>query len=270
MERTPRGILHRHAARTRFTLNRLPPAPSLREYVQYYWIVRWDLRGGPPYEQRVLPNLSTHVVFGTASAGVWGPSRSVFTQVLRDRGLALGVRVVPGCCGAVLGLPAGDLRDGPKSLPDVLGNTVRATEEAVCRGGPDSELTSLIDALFTGRVRPLTDSERRVRDTVALIAGDPTLTRVDELASRTGMTVRETQRLFTTHVGTGPKWAIRVYRLCDAEARLSSDSPPGQAELAAELGYSDQAHFARDFASLVGVPPGSYRRQQKVTERAQN
>ncbi len=251
-------------------MRKLPPAPPLREYVQYYWIVRWDLRGRPPHEQRVLPNLSTHVVFGTASAGVWGPSRSVFAHVLRDRGLALGVRVVPGCCGAVLGLPARDLRDGPRSLADVLGRAVRETEDAVRRERDDSELASVADALFTERIRPLTNSERRARDAVALIAGDPALTRVDDLAARTGMTVRALQRLFTTHIGTGPKWAIRVYRLGDAEARLSSDSPPSQAELAAELGYSDQAHFARDFTSLVGTPPASYRRQQKVTEQAQN
>jgi AraC-like DNA-binding protein len=30
--------------------------------------------------------------------------------------------------------------------------------------------------------------------------------------------------------------------------------------VAAELGYADQAHFARDFKALVGVPPSRYRR----------
>lgn len=30
------------------------------------------------------------------------------------------------------------------------------------------------------------------------------------------------------------------------------------AQLAAELGYADQAHFTRDFRALVGVPPSKY------------
>ena len=30
------------------------------------------------------------------------------------------------------------------------------------------------------------------------------------------------------------------------------------ADLAAELGYADQAHFTRDFRALVGVPPSKY------------
>ncbi|MEY7970974.1 helix-turn-helix domain-containing protein [Saccharomonospora xinjiangensis] len=270
MERLPRGILHRRTAESQFALSRVSPVPSLREYVQYYWVVRWDLRGRPPYEQRVLPNLSTHVVFGASSAGAWGPSRSVFAHVLRDRGVALGVRLVPGCCGAVLHVPAGDLRDGPRPLQAVLGTGSREIEEALHASASDSELAALADALFAGRVRPLTDSERRARDAVKLIATDPTITRVVHLAARSGTTVRALQRLFTAHVGTGPKWAIRVYRLNEAAARLATHSPPKQAELATELGYSDQAHFVREFTAMVGTPPASYERQQKVTEQARN
>ncbi|WP_433408449.1 helix-turn-helix domain-containing protein [Saccharomonospora azurea] len=266
MERMPQGILHRHAAESRFTVSRLRPDPSLREHVEYYWVVRWDLHGRPPHEQRVLPNLATHAVFGTGSTGVWGPSRSVFTQVLRDRGLALGVRVAPGCCRAVLGVPVTDLRAGPISLPQALGAAGQATDDAVRRASGDAELATVVDRLLTDRVRPLTGSERLARTAVSLLATDPAITRVDHLAGRTGMTVRALQRLFTGHIGTGPKWAIRVYRLNDAAARLASDSPPTQAALAAELGYSDQAHFVRDFTSLVGTPPGAYERQQKVTK----
>ena len=32
------------------------------------------------------------------------------------------------------------------------------------------------------------------------------------------------------------------------------------AELAARLGYYDQAHFTRAFTSAVGMPPGAYAR----------
>ena len=34
------------------------------------------------------------------------------------------------------------------------------------------------------------------------------------------------------------------------------------AEVAAELGYSDQAHLTRDFTALIGEPPARYARRQ--------
>ena len=40
----------------------------------------------------------------------------------------------------------------------------------------------------------------------------------------------------------------------------SIDMPIEDAALASELGYSDQAHFARDFKSIVGMSPAAYGR----------
>ena len=34
-----------------------------------------------------------------------------------------------------------------------------------------------------------------------------------------------------------------------------------QASLAFEIGYSDQAHFIRDFKAMVGTTPAAYARQ---------
>ena len=49
---------------------------------------------------------------------------------------------------------------------------------------------------------------------------------------------------------------VADYAKCEPEVAL--------AELAADLGYADQAHFTRDFGKVVGQPPGDYRRSLGV------
>ena len=73
--------------------------------------------------------------------------------------------------------------------------------------------------------------------------------------------MRRLQRLFAEHVGVGPKWVIRRYRLHEVTERMSAGAPIDWAALAADLGYADQAHLTRDFTDLFGEPPTAYARR---------
>jgi AraC-like DNA-binding protein len=80
-----------------------------------------------------------------------------------------------------------------------------------------------------------------------------------ELARRFETGTRRLQRIFAEYVGASPKWVIRRYRMQDAAAKAGAGKV-AWARLAADLGYSDQAHFSRDFAANVGVTPSEYSR----------
>ncbi|MFJ9812726.1 DUF6597 domain-containing transcriptional factor [Streptomyces sp. NPDC101158] len=98
---------------------------------------------------------------------------------------------------------------------------------------------------------------------VDLVRTDRGMRRVSDLARSAGLSSRSLQRLFAAHVGVGPKWVILRYRIHEALERAeagSATAPPDWARLAAELGYSDQAHLVRDFTATVGVPPTTYAR----------
>nr|WP_240189371.1 helix-turn-helix domain-containing protein [Nakamurella flavida] len=72
--------------------------------------------------------------------------------------------------------------------------------------------------------------------------------------------MRHLQRLFAHYVGVTPKWVLSRFRMHDVVSALDAGSTAGLAELAAEFGWYDQAHFTRDFTRLVGVTPREYRR----------
>ena len=96
---------------------------------------------------------------------------------------------------------------------------------------------------------------------VYAIAGDRDITKVEDLVERYGLNVRAVQRLFAKYVGVSPKWVIQRYRLHEAAEQLASNTALSQADLALSLGYSDQAHFNRDFKAVVGTSPAAYARR---------
>lgn len=100
---------------------------------------------------------------------------------------------------------------------------------------------------------------------VAEMLTDRSLSRVEEVAERHGLSTRALQRLFQRLVGVGPKWLLRRYRLHDALAMIDSDpgAPRDLAGLAASLGWCDQSHFTREFVALVGVSPQAYARRAR-------
>ncbi len=59
--------------------------------------------------------------------------------------------------------------------------------------------------------------------------------------------------------GASPKWVIRRYRLHELVERLKAGEALNGAQMALDLGYSDQAHLINDFRSIVGYSPSRYR-----------
>jgi AraC-like DNA-binding protein len=82
---------------------------------------------------------------------------------------------------------------------------------------------------------------------------------VADLAAETGWSARYLGAQFRAETGLSPKAGARVIRFDLARRHLLRRQPGGGrvvlADLAAECGYYDQAHLARDFRDLAGCPP---------------
>jgi AraC-like DNA-binding protein len=121
-------------------------------------------------------------------------------------------------------------------------------------------MIDIVQAFLFERLPAPDPQVERVAALVAEIEKDRTLTRADALAARHGTSLRALQRLFDAYVGVGPKWVINRYRLHEAVDRLADGAAVDWSALALDLGYFDQAHFIRDFRSLVGRTPGEFAR----------
>ena len=77
-------------------------------------------------------------------------------------------------------------------------------------------------------------------------------------AYASGIGLRSLQRLVREQLGLTPKWLIRRYRMQEAAAALADADAPALADLAASLGFADQAHLSREFRAVIGETPRRY------------
>ena len=252
-------MLHPQGAAGRLVLDRRPPAPALATLVEFYWQVRWDLRGQPAYEQKVLSHPNIHLVFEEPQAAVYGVDRGLFVRRLEGRGQVLGVKFHPGGFRPFWGRPVQELADQVVPATEVFGPAVQETSRQILSEQDPVAMDALADAFLLPLLPAADPQAARAAAIVADATGDHTLLRVEQLAERHGMSVRTLQRLFAEYVGAGPKWVLRRARLHEAAQRAEAAAVDWSA-LATDLGYADQAHLTRDFTAVVGLPPSRYAR----------
>ncbi len=126
-----RGVLRPGLAADSFGLARIAPSGPLAPFVDYYWIVRWDLRGQPPHEQTILPHPNVNLVFEASGAGIFGVDRTLFTRRLSGLGKALGVRFRAGCFRPFWGAPISQLSDRVVPGVRVFGPLAEKTRVAI-------------------------------------------------------------------------------------------------------------------------------------------
>ncbi|MEV0713463.1 helix-turn-helix domain-containing protein [Asanoa sp. NPDC050611] len=255
------GILHADRAHRAFRFSTRPPAEVLAPYVAHYWIIHWDLRGKPAHEQHVLPYPAVNLTFLPGRCRVTGVPRGRFTEVLTGTGRVFGVRFRPTGFRPFLGAPVATITDRVLRVDEVFGTGL--DPDAVL-AADDAGAAALLDGFLGGRAPARPDPAALTVEAIAArAAADSTVTRVDQLVAAFGIGARSMQRLFADHVGVGPKWVIRRYRLHEAAAAAAAHGGGlDVGALATRLGYADQAHLTRDFTAVVGEPPARYARAQ--------
>jgi AraC-like DNA-binding protein len=203
----------------------------------------------------------------------------------RWSGVQLGL--TPLGARMLLGLPAAGLANWDAEATDVVGGFAAQLRELVVEQPTWAGRFAVIDALLerraaevdadrAGTVRPEVGyAWRRLRETRGGVG-------VAELAAETGLSARRLGSLFRAEFGLAPKEARRVFRFTHARRRIGRAATGGGlgtagvgrpggsgraggsgglgtaatlARLAAECGFYDQAHLAREFRALAGCPP---------------
>ena len=111
-----------------------------------------------------------------------------------------------------------------------------------------------------GRQEGLSVAEfRRI---VARLLADPGSVRWTEYVDReASVSYRHFVGQFRRFVGPTPKTMQRILRFAEVFERVQERTDVDWAGISYELGYSDQAHFVREFRRFSGYRPVQFRRQ---------
>ncbi|MGI5485634.1 AraC family transcriptional regulator [Microtetraspora malaysiensis] len=257
VETRQRGWVNPSAGLNAFDFVRQAPSPEISAYVEHFWVVTWT-ELAEPYEQRIVSHPTVNMTIAQDFHRIAGVIKGGFSYTMRGSGRVLGMRFHPGGFRPFLGGPVSQLTGRFMEISEMYGAAGATLVEQVL-AEPDAQAAIALTETFLLSLGPNQDPlTEEVAALVGIVESDVSVTRVDELAARSGRSVRSLQRLFRDYVGIGPKWVIRRYRLHEAAERVYQGLD--LATLAAELGYTDQAHLTRDFTAAVGMPPAAYAR----------
>jgi AraC-like DNA-binding protein len=262
------------------------PMPALRPFIARY--VGYRQSGVAPARHRGLPSPYLTMIFtlddpltlawhpdprqppGSYDTLVGGlhTAPALITHQGRQSGIQL--LVSPLGARALLGMPAGELAsidvDGPAvlgPLADQIGERLREAQDWPARFDVLDQV--LVSRLAAGPAGPgvSADAGAEVSHAWRRLLAEGGRCAVSGLAADTGWSGRHLRGRFRDETGLTPKAAARVIRFDRARRLLQQRAAaaialPSLADLAADCGYYDQAHLAREFRELAGCPPSAW------------
>lgn len=249
------------------------PAAALRPYVEHYWFVtpddgpvdirvdvfvdgRADLifNYGAPYLREVIGGTQETHTFSNLDAQRLVPIRITQHGDVR----IVGVRFWLGGLAPFSTVPLAGVTGRTPPPAAVLGAAAAHLESALAAESNLDVQARLLDEFFLGRLAESGSFDRFSTALGVLIASDGAAS-VDHIANRTAVSARQVDRLFARFLGIPPKTVGRILRFQRALRGLMQDPRCSLADVAANAGYFDHAHFIRDFKRMSGGLPRGYR-----------
>jgi len=251
---------------------RYTPPPPLSAYVSCLWYSEGF--AGTHARERLLPNGESGIVFDLrerkfsgavdndaeldAPAIFCGARTDCFVIETSAQERVAGIQFRAGGAYPFLALPASELSGRMYTLVDAWGAQAEQLRERLLEADGVRAIFLLLEQALMERL----ERRRTLHPAIAYAARRLSLThdvlRVSEVTSEIGMSTRRFGDLFREQTGLTPKAFHRVRRFQQVLQRLRGRREENWAELAADCGYYDQAHFIHDFREFSGITPSEY------------
>jgi AraC-like DNA-binding protein len=223
--------------------------------------------------QRCLPNGMAELIF-TISAkpsvgiihGSWnafpaaylvGIMREPVVWRMGSNGVLFSARIRPEGVYALLGLKPQECFNGFIDLESILSPTRRDIIAHMLETVDTKERIRLMDTFLKKLLNDKRDGDLYLEQALNLLRQAPARTTIESLSRQLAICKRQFERNFKYTFGLSPKAYQRILRFDRVFQYLEAHPGISWVELSYNFGYSDQAHFIREFKSFYGQPPVS-------------
>ncbi|MBI3562077.1 MAG: helix-turn-helix transcriptional regulator [Gammaproteobacteria bacterium] len=236
--------------------NLQPSAAGAREHVvptgDIHLVIRLD---DVPLR---LFNGATDVTGYTVSNSIVGGARSAFyIRDISTPSSSVGAQLYPGVAEILFGTSAAELSERHTGLDDLWGSAAGLAREQLLEAANPERQLAVFEELLTARL-PV---ENGMHPVIAYAIEQFAAARdVHTVVQQSGYSHRHFIALFRRDMGLSPKTYHRLRRFQRVLAGMAGPRVAAWADFAADYGYSDHAHFHREFREFAGVTPEAYRK----------
>lgn len=171
----------------------------------------------------------------------------------------VAARLKPTASLALLGIAPGETINRVFELSDLVGTWVEIVREQMMEATSTDARFAILDASL---LRMRIDHGRGVKSSIKWIAEQGFSyggqVKVEDICRTLGISRKHLGQLVKDQIGFTPKKYMRLMRFRRAVDILTATPDSNLTHLAYDLGFTDQAHFIRDFQSFSGISPGQF------------
>ena len=246
---------------------------ELRDTIKCFWYNRREF-GEVPSSFEILPDGYAEIIFHFGSPcsisynGGWQPLPSPCIMGLlnqpvllntKNRFEVIGIRCFPWTVFDLLGLPSG--KNGVRILEHSIAR-LQSTLNTCIQADKIDEAIAQVKQYFLNEQLQITVDSMLFKAGVAMRKASGSIP-VSQVAEAAHATVRTLERKFKQSSGYTVKDVSGLMRFEQVRNRLWLYPNSNIADLAYELGYTDQSHLSREFKRYSGTTPAAFARKAK-------
>jgi AraC-like DNA-binding protein len=263
-----------------FQLEAIAPASRLREVVEKYFITRATIPHDQPLEKNLLPsimqslllNMNGNPQFISPPMGdpgnytghlILGQYTKPFTATLTGEIDFIGIHFTPTGLYRLLRRPAHQFAN---QVHEVMEESWKKFFSGIYTYNT-SERIGAIDHWLQQMIAPPDPATAITREAANALVNARGAATIDSVGRQVGLSERSLQRYFLRHIGVSPKIFNRIVRFHSVTRLIESNGSVDWKNIFYETGYSDHAHFVKDFRHITGVSPTTYYRLKTGYEK---